>query len=38
LRALLDAVVDDPARNTRGWLLAEARRLASPDSSSAETN
>jgi tRNA nucleotidyltransferase (CCA-adding enzyme) len=38
LRALLDAVVDDPARNTRGWLLAEARRLAAADSSPDETN
>lgn len=28
LRRLLDAVVDDPARNTRAWLLAEAGRLA----------
>lgn len=28
LRQLLDAVVDDPARNTSTWLLAEARRLA----------
>ena len=28
LRQLLDAVVDDPARNTGAWLLAEARRLA----------
>lgn len=28
LRRLLDAVVDDPGRNTRAWLLAETRRLA----------
>lgn len=28
LRRLLDAVVDEPARNTPTWLLAEARRLA----------
>ena len=28
LRQLLDAVVEDPARNTVAWLLAEARRLA----------
>ncbi len=28
LRQLLDAVVDDPARNARPWLLAAARRLA----------
>jgi tRNA nucleotidyltransferase (CCA-adding enzyme) len=28
LRQLLDAVVDDPARNGRTWLLAEARRVA----------
>jgi tRNA nucleotidyltransferase (CCA-adding enzyme) len=28
LRALLDLVIDDPARNERGVLLAEARRLA----------
>jgi tRNA nucleotidyltransferase (CCA-adding enzyme) len=28
LEALLDAVLQDPARNTREWLLGEARRLS----------
>lgn len=28
LRRLLDEVVDDPARNTRGWLLARAAEIA----------
>ena len=37
LRSLLDAVVEDPARNRRDWLLDEARRLAAAPSTRPET-
>jgi len=31
LQALLDAVIEDPSRNTTDWLLQKAQRLASGD-------
>jgi hypothetical protein len=37
LRTLLDAVVEDPARNRRDWLLAEALRLAAAPPTRPET-